>query len=119
MAFHFACSDRDGIRVSCDEREWYDHIVDEHPEVDGREEEIRLAISDPFAVYQDANHPDRKLYYRLTTQMPAPLMLGYIRVVVQYRKRSREVRGQVITAFLSPKIREGDTQLWSSSQQQT
>ena len=119
MASHFTCADRDGALVSCDEKTWYDHIVDEHPEMANCEEEVQRAVSTPFAVHQDANHSDRKLYYALTNRMPTPLSLGYVRVVVRYGGQGEGVWGQVITAFLCLVIREGDALLWPSSQQQT
>ena len=108
MAAHFTCIDRFGIRVVCDEVVWFGHILASRPELADCEQEVIHALTDPFAVYHDVRHPDRRLFYTVTTRAPTPLGLGYMRVVVQYRSGGNRVRGHVVTAFPTQGIRQGD-----------
>ena len=108
MAAHFTCVDCYGFRVICDEAEWFGHILRDHPEMDGCEQEVIRALTDPCDVRHDRGHPDRRLFYGLTNKAPTGLRLGYVRVVVQYRSRGNRVRGHVVTAFPSQRIRQGD-----------
>lgn len=111
MAAHFTCTDCFGFHIVCDATVWFGHILASRPTMAGHEQEVIRALTDPTEVYIDRHHPDRRLFYAVTNKAPTALGIGYIRVVVQYQSRRNKVRGYVITAFTSQRIRQGDIRL--------
>jgi len=106
------CYDKDGVEIVCTEDNWGNHIVSEHPEMEGCEVHVKTAIEKPYRVYQDPRHPNRKILYKPFI-LPKPFNTQYLRVAIEYRKsRFRDLRGYIITAFASPGIRKGDILIW-------
>ena len=116
MAVLFSCLDYEGVPVSCDEEQWTRHIIPRHQEMAGSAAALQRIIGAPFRVHQDGKRPARKLFYGLADGSQ-PFRSGFIRVVVAYEERSGELRGSVVTAFPSKKIREGDPLLWTRATQ--
>lgn len=107
------CTDKDGISIACSKGTWDDHIVDEHPEMDGLASYVRTTIEEPYWIYQSATDARRKIFYRHFV-FPAPLKLQFVRVVIEYKtaRFRNKLQGYVVTSFLCMRIREGDILLW-------
>ena len=73
----------------------------------GWEVEVRAAIEEPyFGIYQDADNPNRNVYYR-----PHKGKDRYIKVVVSFED---EV-GVVVTAFPTSILKAGEKLIWPES----
>lgn len=107
-----SCRDKDNFVIVCPEDCWENHIVAEHPEMEGWEAYVKTTIEEPYQVYQDGRHPNRKNFYKPFI-LPKPFHTQYLRVVVEYRKRRfRGIRGYVITSFPCRGIGQGDILIW-------
>ena len=106
------CCDRNGVVIICTDDNWRNHIVAEHPEVRGCEAHVKTAIENPYRIYQDPRHPNRKILYKPFI-LPKPFNTQYLRVAIEYKKsRIRDFRGYIITAFACSGIRKGDILIW-------
>jgi hypothetical protein len=106
------CKDRDGVEVTCTDDNWNNHIVSEHPEVRGCEAHVKVAVENPYRIYQDSQHPKRKNLYKPFI-LPKPFHTQYLRVTIEYRKpRFRDLRGHIVTAFACSGIKRGDILIW-------
>jgi hypothetical protein len=106
------CQDKDGVNITCSDDCWENHIVAEHPEMEGWDAYVKVTIEKPYQIYQDGRHPKRKAFYNPFI-LPKPFHQQYLRVVVEYKKRRfASVRGYVITAFPCQGIRKGDILIW-------
>jgi len=56
MAGVFRCRDKDNVIIVCPEHTWKNHIVAEHPEMEGCEVYVKAAIQKPYQIYQDGRH---------------------------------------------------------------
>ena len=108
----FRCTDRDGITIICTKDTWENHIVSEHPEMEGCEVIVKTAIEKPYQIYQDGRHADRRIIYKPFV-LPKPFRTQYLRVAIRYRKTklTRKLQGYVLTAFPATK-RKGDILIW-------
>lgn len=104
----FEVQDNDGDYVRCDVKTWKRKIVREHPELAGCEAQARQAVDEPDLIFRDRDYPDRRAFLKLGTIRPNL----YLRVVVEYSLGEGTFQGRVVTAFLTPDLREGDTLLW-------
>lgn len=102
----FSVEDYEGTIVSCTPDAWQSKIVRDHPELEGREEEVETVVAKPEIVLQDRDYPDRKHHIRRT---PDGL---YMKVVAGYAYANGDSEGTVITAFLQSRLRRGDTVLY-------
>jgi hypothetical protein len=108
----FDCKDKDGIRIVCTEDNWVNHIVAEHPELNGCEVLVKKTIGQPHRVYQDSRHPNRKILYKPFI-LPKPFNTQWLRVAIEYRKPMLgDIRGYVVTAFACTGVRQGDIIIW-------
>ena len=66
----------------------------------GQADIVAKVISDPLAVYQSPRYLNRQLFYR-SSELAPPFNRGYMRVVVEFRKRrwKAELAGILITAY--------------------
>ena len=107
-----SCQDKDNVIISCSSDCWENHVVAEHPEMEGWEAYVKTTIEKPYRIYQDGRHPDRKAFYNPFI-LPKPFHTQYLRVVIKYKKRKfGGVRGYVITAFPCQGTRKGDILIW-------
>jgi hypothetical protein len=82
-----------GYRVVCAKARWKAHVVDSHPGMEGRIEEVRLAITRPAAVYSSKEPTGRHVYFgNIGTKV------RYMKVVVQPPDEYNE-DGELVTAF--------------------
>ena len=103
----FEVTDPRGRKVVCTEERWSGHVLQARPWMKGWEEEVRAAIEEPyFGVYQDADYPNRNIYYRLHKGKDR-----YIKVVVSFED---EV-GRVVTAFPMSSPKAGEKLIWPES----
>jgi hypothetical protein len=105
----FETIDPRGYKVTCSEDQLNHHILSRHLGMVGHEEDIKLTIQDPeFGfIYQDANRPERHIYYRLTAKRDR-----YIKVVVEFDENQS---GRVITAFPTSSGKSGEKLIWTRS----
>ncbi len=108
------CRDRDGTRIVCSRSTWEKHIIAEHPEMRDGEQSVVQTVEAPQLIYQDRNHPDRRIFYRRSV-LAVPYDRSYLRVVVDYRKMRlrKSYTGYVLTAFPVENTRKGDTLIWT------
>jgi len=109
----FRCKDKDGITVICTQDTWENHIVSEHPELKGCEIIVKTAIEQPYQVYQDGKHTNRRNIYKPFV-LPKPFHTQYLRVAIEYRKMkiTRKWKGYVCTAFACQTKGKGDILRW-------
>jgi hypothetical protein len=104
----FEVKDPRGYKVSCSERCWHSHILDEHPEMDNEVERVKEAICNPtLFIYQDKDFIDRQIYYLLDISKRY-----YIKVTVRFDENNN---GQVITAFKTDSPKPGEKMIWPKS----
>ena len=71
-----------------------------HPEIEGKELEVKKCLSNPVEIRKSSDDTDVCLYY-------LPYMKYYICVVVKHLNGD----GYIITSYLTDKIKEGET-IW-------
>ncbi|MBA3871586.1 MAG: hypothetical protein H0X30_20765 [Anaerolineae bacterium] len=105
----FEVVDPRGYKITCTEDCLNNHIIPHHQIMKGREEEIRLTIENPEfgLIYQDANRPERNIYYKLSKKKDS-----YLKVVVAFDKNDE---GTVITAFPVSYPKSGEKIIWSKN----
>ncbi|MBI3377844.1 MAG: DUF4258 domain-containing protein [Nitrospirae bacterium] len=69
-----------------------------HPEMEGKEAEVKNCLSNPVEIRKSSEAPDVYLYY-------SPYMQYYICVVAKHLNGD----GFIITAYITDKIKEGGT----------
>ena len=69
-----------------------------HPEIEGKEAEVKQCLSNPLEIRKSSEDPDVYLYY-------ASYMTYYICVVTRHLNGD----GFIITAYITDKIKEGET----------
>ena len=111
MATQFAATDPNGVLITCNKRNWLEHIVERHPEMAAQETAVVATIERPLAIYQDANRANRRVFYRQGV-LPHPFNRAYLRVVVEYRRHRAGERGHAVTAFAVLRPKRGETILW-------
>ena len=109
----FRCTDKDGLTVICTKDTWEHHIVSGHPEMEGQEAIVKTAIENPYQVYQDGKHANRRNIYRPFV-LPKPFNTEYLRIGIEYRGRklTGKVQGYVCTAFACRTKKKGEILIW-------
>jgi hypothetical protein len=108
MSDIFATTDPRGFTVVCSDEVWKWHILSNRPFMQGWEAEVEAAIQQPtFGIFQDANRPERNIYYRRSEGKQR-----YIKVVVEF---TTEHSGTVITAFPTDSMKAGEKLIWTRS----
>ena len=108
----FECADgRRFFPIVMLKRIWYDHILDEHFDLAGREAQVELAITQPDEIRRDRNHQNRACYYKIG-DLPPPLHDRFVKVVVEVEDTENGRRGFVITAFVVPGIDHRERKIW-------
>ncbi len=104
--FQFEATDPRGRIVTCTLDRWLFHILDFHPELSGREEDIKKAIERPDfgIIYQDVDRENRDVYY----YTPAHERRSF-KVVVQFDETNK---GEVVTAFRADSRKSGERMIW-------
>lgn len=95
-----------GVRVTCTEERWRDKVEASHPNMRGKENLVRRAITDPDIVMQDRGRPSRKHHLR---EEPGG---RHVMVVVEYEYGPEPIRGRLVTAFMRRRPRRGDVLLY-------
>jgi hypothetical protein len=106
------CKDKDGITIICTEDTWVNHVIFEHPEMQGCETHVKTAIQNPFQIYQDSSDLKKKVIYNPFI-LPKPFHTQYLRIVIEYRYSNiRGQRGYICTAFACKNKKKGDILIW-------
>ena len=105
----FEVVDPRGYKIVCSEDSLNNHIIPHHPMMKGQEEEIKATLENPELglIYQDANRPERNIYYKLRKKRDS-----YLKVVVEFDKNND---GIVITAFPVSYPKSGEKIIWSKN----
>lgn len=93
----FEVMDPLGRRIRLTRERWEDHIVDEHPELEGQEERLKEAVENPDFIYKE---DDIRFFYRISEISLMKYHDLYIRAVIRLES---ERRGHVVTAHLRDK----------------
>ncbi len=114
MAEALRCTDQWGRTIALAQDQWRDHILAAHPEMTGRAAVVRQTLTNPICVNQDKDFPDRENFYRPFVIRP-PRTLAYLKVCVEFRNRpfGRAPRGEVVTAYPTTTIKQGEPRKWS------
>jgi hypothetical protein len=107
LAVIWETTDRLGRLVVLTTEHW-EHVVAEHNELAGYEEEVRLAVAYADEVRRDREFAHRDVHYRHTG-------IGslWLRVVVHYRPAEPSGwAGEVITSFLTSRQSQREVLRW-------
>lgn len=106
MTIIFEAIDPRGYKVILTEEVMKVHILQGHPDMKGRETDIKQAIEQPTlnAIYSDTNHANRNIYYLLNRTRNT-----YLKVIVMFPPNNK---GAVITAFQTSAPKRGESLIW-------
>jgi len=105
------CRDPLGDTVVLHDHQWSFHVL-EHPELAGQLAAVKLAIEAPDRIVTDRDRADRRCYYRAEV-LPAPYDEDLLKVVVGLAAGSQgTTTGEVITAYATPRVKQGEAQQW-------
>jgi hypothetical protein len=97
--------DKRGYKISCTKDQWYNHILNRHPNMTGFEQEIIEAIKNPdLPIFKDSGYNDRNIYYSIYKKIQGTNF--YIKVIVQINEE--ELSGTVVTAFKTFNVKPGE-----------
>lgn len=102
--------DHQGTQVRCSRDHWRRKIVENHPELSDRQEDVVDTISDPDLVLQDRDYGNRRHFIRRDSTGL------YIDVVVEYRHMTEGIVGRMVTAMLRARLRSDDWPLYVRSE---
>jgi len=89
-----------GIMIRTTKSHWELIAKIKHPEIEGKEEDVRMCLSQPVEIRRSSEDADVYLYY-------LPYKKYHICVVVRHLNGD----GFIITAYITDKIKEGVT-IW-------
>ncbi len=92
-----------GNQVICTEKTWIGHVIDGHPEMEGREELVISALKDPDVIFNSDASPKRNVYFS-GTDSGRPDRSLYIKVVTNLSQPSIEY---VVSTWMQKKISGG------------
>lgn len=106
MTIIFEATDPRGYKVILTEDVLNNHILPSHPDMKGREQDIKNTIEHPVLnyIYADAKHGNRNVYYWLDRPRNT-----YLKVIVEFMPNNT---GAVITAFQTSAPKRGEQLLW-------
>jgi len=114
MSYVIHTSDPQGISVFLGEREWQDHILARHPELEPVLDEVGHTIEAPDAIHQDPEDDRVRLYYRSLSdgRRPHPKLV-FLLVVVKYvdaPERAFQRTGFVSSVYFLKEMKRRGTQ---------
>lgn len=83
-----------------------------HPEIWGQEVAAVATLENPLAIYQDAKHPERHVYYRPGV-LKDDFAKGYLRIVVAFKGKGK--RGYLVSAHGAFGPKKGEVLIWPQS----
>ncbi|MEW6110020.1 MAG: DUF4258 domain-containing protein [Nitrospirota bacterium] len=98
MDIYFEVKTQSGKNIRTTRSHWELISKLKHPEIEGKETEVKQCLSNPIEIRKSSEDPDVYLYY-------APYMTYYICVVARHLNGE----GFIITAYITDKIKEGET----------
>ena len=105
MAYIKAIDPR-GFQIECDKKQWENHILTRHPELNGLENDIIKAIEEPThgIIYESHLSKSRQVYYGKSPYHRAEMM-----VIVEIKESGY---GKVISARLNSNRPSGEKIIW-------
>ena len=111
----FHCRDVRGRPVELTRRQWDQHILPRHPELQGQEQVVREAVERPDGIYRDVNRTARECYYMTRQSFGRPLAginFRLIKVVVDFHPMRWDEPGEVITSYVVSQVKPREVRLW-------
>lgn len=102
MNNHIETNDTFGIKVTCSETQWNNHII-LHKVMENNENAVIDTITTPDIVYQSSKYNDRKVFFKKSSFATYSDNL-YTKVIVGYTLPNE---GEIVTAFPVDDIRGG------------
>ena len=103
MSYVIISTDTDGIPVLLGYKEWNEHILKRHPEMNNFLDEIKKAIENPDLCHSDPEDTRVKLHYReIHPEKRLHPKLAYLLVVIKYvnaPERQYQKTGFVSSAY--------------------
>ncbi|MBA2277848.1 MAG: hypothetical protein H0W06_08795 [Chloroflexia bacterium] len=108
------CVDYRSREVVLTEQRWRDLVIVQHPELEGFESTVELALTTPAFVNHDATHPNRESHY-CHSPLPASYAGVYIKVVVEYVGSGAYsgYDGEVVTANAVDRPKPRERRKWT------
>jgi uncharacterized membrane protein len=104
----FEITDCRGMTISCSERNWYGKILGSRPFMETWLPIVMKAIRNPHFICKDSVKENRNVYYMFHQFDDNK----YIKIVVRFGSNNR---GTVISAFPTDHGKEGETVIWTRS----
>lgn len=98
MKVYFEIREKMGRLIRTTRSHWDLISMLKHPEIEGKESEVKQCLSNPVEIRKSSEDPDVYLYY-------ASYMTYYICVVARHLNGD----GFIITAYITDKIKEGES----------
>lgn len=98
MDIHFEVRSALGKLIRTTHSHWELITILKHPEIDGKETEVKKCLSDPVEIRMSSEDQNVYLYY-------LPYEKYYICVVARHLNEE----GFIITSYITDKIKEGET----------
>ncbi len=99
-----ATSAFDNIIVELTQKKFDEHIVANHPEMQGHEKQIEETIKNPTIIYRAKTKPEKRLHFIRKTNKKE--IAEYNNVIVEYNDNSKK-KAHVTTSFYSSEIGKG------------
>ncbi|MBI3582471.1 MAG: DUF4258 domain-containing protein [Nitrospinae bacterium] len=97
MAIYFEVKTVSGKIIRTTHSHWELISKLKHPEIDGKESEVKNCLSEPFEIRRSSEDPNVYLYYS-----------SYQKYFICVVARHLNGEGFIITAYLTDKIKEGE-----------
>jgi hypothetical protein len=108
MPIEFEVIDPRGRRIVCSQDTWRNHVSKKRPWMSTPEwiEAVKKTLQEPLVyIYQDANFPNRHVYYRKQTNRT-----WYMKVIVEFK--NEESIGELIAATPANSGKTGEKPIW-------
>jgi hypothetical protein len=111
MATMLRCTDPWGRTLVLEVARWDQHILVQHPELNGHVRHLGETLTSPHIVTFDARWQHGENFYRASA-LPAPYTRLYLKVCVRF-DLDDPTSGHVITAYLTDRIKSSEERKWS------
>jgi len=107
----FVATDPRNYEVKMTDECWYNHILIEHPEMNGRLSDVKYTIESPDFIYESKYKSSSHLYF--LKELDEHSEIKYILVVVDIN--SKNLKGYIQTSFIVDSLSKGGKLLWKKS----
>ena len=93
---YISIKDYQGNKVICTTQRWSNHIIANHEIMKNNKKAVEETVSSPDSVYNSANYPTRKVFFKQSASATYGSTLT-TKVIVEYDDSTNE--GEIVTAF--------------------